>query len=578
MKTQNTSRIVTKTVMLFLVIGTIAVSVAGCQQEPESHMPKFIDIKTPVTQTADDVLPTQEPFMAKTNDETDPAKSVDAIAFDVRFPEMLVSFLSGFTVTGPETEGSVRFSVREPLDDRVIVWKGDWIYAAATAFPTIRDDITSMELRSIWSGTCGSGCPFKQIYVSVETSRMISSIWGVGGETVAILDQDQITDQLWQDGSAVALVPFDRIEPQQKILSVDGIHPLERGLDLDSYALVIPLMGSVSSDQTQLSSELMAALANLPNTNRDERYLSNVMMTGVTALVRDTAKGMLELGVDYPANDIGALLVGADITHISNEVSFDENCPISRGTFSPSRFCTPPEFFDLLLATDIDVVELTGNHLLDYGESPFLNTLQMYRDSGIQVYGAGENLAEARKPLLINDHGNLIAFVGCNTAGPQEVYADDNLPGTAACDMAWLLQEITALRSQGYLVIVTFQYYESCQMEPMSGQKVDFSAAAEAGAVIVSGSQAHCPQAMTFNHGSFIHYGLGNLFFDQMWTAYRPAFLDVHTIYNGRYINTRLVTTMLEEAMRPRLMDKEERSHFLEQIFSMCEWGGSENE
>ncbi len=39
---------------------------------------------------------------------------------------------------------------------------------------------------------------------------------------------------------------------------------------------------------------------------------------------------------------------------------------------------------------------------------------------------------------------------------------------------------------------------------------------ADAGAVIVSGSQAHMPADMEFDGTSLVHYGLGNLFFDQM--------------------------------------------------------------
>ena len=39
---------------------------------------------------------------------------------------------------------------------------------------------------------------------------------------------------------------------------------------------------------------------------------------------------------------------------------------------------------------------------------------------------------------------------------------------------------------------------------------------ADAGAVIVSGSQSHVPLQMEFYKGAFIHYGLGNLFFGQM--------------------------------------------------------------
>jgi len=49
------------------------------------------------------------------------------------------------------------------------------------------------------------------------------------------------------------------------------------------------------------------------------------LVTGVTVLVRATAKVMEAYGVTYPAKDIKGWLLDADLTHISNEVCFDTN-------------------------------------------------------------------------------------------------------------------------------------------------------------------------------------------------------------------------------------------------------------
>ena len=106
----------------------------------------------------------------------------------------------------------------------------------------------------------------------------------------------------------------------------------------------------------------------------------------------------------------------------------------------------------------------------------------------------------------------------------------------------------------------------------MSGQRVDFDRIAEAGAIIVSGSQAHCPQGMRFINDSFVHYGLGNLFFDQMFPYYRSEFLDEHVFYQGKYIGVVLHTAILEDYAKPRLMTKEERQLFLEEVFGASSW------
>ncbi len=104
---------------------------------------------------------------------------------------------------------------------------------------------------------------------------------------------------------------------------------------------------------------------------------------------------------------------------------------------------------------------------------------------------------------------------------------------------------------------------------------------AQAGALIVSGSQAHMPAAMEFNSGSFIHYGLGNLFFDQMSHMMpdgsviydtRNVFVDRHIFYAGRYIGTELLTYIIEDYARPRLMTQAERVKFLSAMFRAGGW------
>ena len=86
---------------------------------------------------------------------------------------------------------------------------------------------------------------------------------------------------------------------------------------------------------------------------------------------------------------------------------------------------------------------------------------------------------------------------------------------------------------------------------------------------------------MEFSGGSFIHYGLGNLFFDQMSHLMpdgsliydtRNVFIDRHVFYGGRYISTELLTYIIEDYSRPRLMTGTERQEFLRKIFIAGGW------
>jgi poly-gamma-glutamate synthesis protein (capsule biosynthesis protein) len=65
-----------------------------------------------------------------------------------------------------------------------------------------------------------------------------------------------------------------------------------------------------------------------------------------------------------------------------------------------------------------------------------------------------------------------------------------------------------------------------------------------------------------------IVYGLGNLFFDQMWSwETRTELMARHTLYDGRLLNTEVLTAVLESYAQPRWADDEERAGILDAIF-----------
>ena len=103
---------------------------------------------------------------------------------------------------------------------------------------------------------------------------------------------------------------------------------------------------------------------------------------------------------------------------------------------------------------------MTGNHLRDYDWPPLSETFQILKDHHIRYYGAGKNKEDAAEALFIEESGNKFAFLGCNIAGPEHVFADENLPGVNRCNMDTLEKQVSELHAAGYLVIATLQYYK----------------------------------------------------------------------------------------------------------------------
>ena len=117
------------------------------------------------------------------------------------------------------------------------------------------------------------------------------------------------------------------------------------------------------------------------------------------------------------------------------------------------------------------------------------------------------------------------------------------------------------------------QYEESYNPGPLSRQVQDFRELRAAGVDIVTGVQSHVPQAMepygyAGEESGIIVYGLGNLFFDQMWSwQTRTTLMARHTIHDGQVIGTEILTAVIEDYAQPRWTTEAERSDLLRQIF-----------
>lgn len=462
-----------------------------------------------------------------------------------------------FVLAGEREGADVRL---EPFPE---VELASWVYALVAPFPTVEDSVSEAQLRAAWSGEGGF-----ELLAQGHVWAALEARYGPGGVDPAPADADLI-DLAWDQSSAWAVVPFEQLKPRWKVLHLEASSPVERNFDAASYPLRVPF--GASGDPAAV--EQVVASLDWPASNRDSERLTVVTLTGVTALTRATAWAIELNGIDWAIGEIEPWFRGSDMVHISHEVPFATDCPPVNPSRDISRFCGQPQQIELLERLGADVVELTGNHVMDWGPGAFLYTLDAYHSRGWLTFGGGEDLEAAWQPARIEHNGNRLAFLGCNSAGPAYAWATEDGPGATPCDPDRLHTSIAALREQGYLPIVTFQWAESYRRWPLPPQQEGFRAAADAGAVIVSGSQAHQAQGFEFHNSSFIHYGPGNLFFDQMWSLEtRQEFIVRYVFYDGAHISTELKTALLEEYARPRPMSVDERSEFLGEIFSASGW------
>jgi poly-gamma-glutamate synthesis protein (capsule biosynthesis protein) len=381
--------------------------------------------------------------------------------------------------------------------------------------------------------------------------------------------QDLLATTWMARQASFGVLPFDQLEARWKLLHVDEVNLFEREADMSAYPLTLSVR---ALGDTELLSELSAAMPSADN--RDLNKIAVVAMTGVTAMVRGTAVKMEEKGITYPGEKVQAWLTTADVAHISNEVSFYDDCPYPTRN-DGTTMCSNPKYMELLEFMGTDVVELTGNHLWDYGARNLNPTIDAYEKQGWKYFGGGRNIADAMKPLTMTVNGNKIAFVGCNWFGAD--WADEDTPGSAPCspddpkNLDSQIAMIQQLRTDGYLPIATLQYAEFYFYEPTAKQARDFAALRDAGAVVVNGSQGHHVQGFDISAEGFIHWGTGNFFFgDQIFSdGTLQSFVDRHVFYNNKYLGVDLRTAWLEDLAQAVPMSPEDRAKLLTTLFDV---------
>ena len=553
------------------LLGAIVfVFLAGCgtQVSPTAVPPEPTNTQPPIPTEAPTIPPTETPIdiaAIPLNVWIDPA-TPEALRQQIQLP-------ADATLAQTPADANLTFGPAATGDNLV-----PWIYALVTPFSSLMETASFDDLKQTWGGQSQA---LGAIMVSPADKIVLESILGpTSPEQVQEVPAADLLDTAWAKRDVFAIVPFENLEDRWKVVSLNDQSPISNQFDQSNYPLIAnfgwsgDLLAMMRLADMQSKGELMLA------SNRDPGKLTVLVMTGVTALVRATAVKMEENGMTYPGQDIHDWLANADLTHISNEIAFDPRCPDPKYDPYPLIFCSKPEYIQLLEYVGADIIDMTGNHMVDFGRDDLELTFQMYKERGWYYYAAGENVEQARDAVIVEDHGNKFAFMGCNPAGPDTVWATETLSGVANCDYDYIVPRIQELTAEGYQVIFTFQYFETYRHWAEPFEEADFRRVADAGAVIVSGSQAHHPMMMEFHNGSFIHYGLGNLFFDQMWVdtvtipqGTRKEFIDRHVFYNGKHISTELLTAFLEDYSRPRPMTTAERLDFLKPIFTAAGWG-----
>ena len=160
-----------------------------------------------------------------------------------------------------------------------------------------------------------------------------------------------------------------------------------------------------------------------------------------------------------------------------------------------------------------DIWNICNNHIMDAGEYGIASTLKEAENFGAQTIGAGMNIDEARKPVILNEAGGIGMFgVGYQRACRK---ADTDKPGCYSwSDLDAIQQTIDDIKKTCRWCIVVAHAGEEFTPLPSPYTRERYHKYLEMGADIVVAHHPHVPMNYETVGDKIIFYSLGNFIFD----------------------------------------------------------------
>ncbi len=321
---------------------------------------------------------------------------------------------------------------------------------------------------------------------------------------------------------------------------------------------------------------------------------------------------------------VAKVLRGADIAFGNLETPVSERgTPIDKWI----NMRMPPALLVDVVDLGFDIVTLANNHMWDFGEAAFNDTLRHLRDHALPYVGAGADLDEAWRAEIILRGDHKVAFLGgASTLGPGSAAAAGR-PGVAAIQVseayhldppasleqpgsapyvftrAWredlerAIAAVGAAKAGADFVVLALHwgvppFWRPRFQDGLADYQIEVGhALIEAGADVIVGHHPHSLQEVEIYQGKPIFYSLGNFIFhhnkgpvsetpvsrnapysvnvdrrNREWSETVIALADLREAGEARYA---LIPALLDGDGNPQLLAGDEARAVIERLEAM---------
>ena len=241
-----------------------------------------------------------------------------------------------------------------------------------------------------------------------------------------------------------------------------------------------------------------------------------IALLGDVMLGRGVAEGLLSTPPEELwATDLRELLLSCDAVICNLECCISERgSRTERIPGKPYFFRAPAAAVESLRAIGVTAGGLANNHALDFGPVALLDTIEHLEAAGIEVVGAGPDVARARAGISVDAAGRRLGIVAV-TDHPAEYAAGNGSAGVAYAALRggaprWLLDELCTMRRQADLTLVSLHWGPNKTVRPARWQRKLADELLDAGADAIVGHSSHVFHGIAAGAAGPAIYDLGD--------------------------------------------------------------------
>lgn len=171
----------------------------------------------------------------------------------------------------------------------------------------------------------------------------------------------------------------------------------------------------------------------------------------------------------------------------------------------------PPKTIVGIKELGLKAVSLANNHITDYGNQGYQDTIDSLNSSGIRYVGAGNSISNIKTHLSIDLDTLKICIYNVSELFFNK--PDENTAGVNLYDEWIVLNEIKRLKeTHDYLIVIYHGGAEYLQY-PTPNTRKRFHRMAECGADFITAQHTHCIGCEEWYKGSYLLYGQGNFLY-----------------------------------------------------------------